>query len=176
MCALPGARLHRINQCMFGSRHLKPTTLLAVHVNSMDETLAAKVGGGLCTHSRPNPGLTGVGEDGLWRTAHAKSYPSRLCEFLAACILQETRTRFPRLCRDLPPPRLSFHDLVRPRPHWSRSDEASLRSLLQLGPTYDGWELPRGLRTFAAPWDPYITHELAMDCMLHYHRGTAARV
>eukprot|EP00959_Pyramimonas_sp_CCMP1952_P323950 6779841-Pyramimonas_sp.AAC.1 len=64
---------------MFGGQGLKPTTLLAVHLPAMGAILEAKHGRGRCAHARPHRGFWGVGSDGLWRTAHLKTYPSRLC-------------------------------------------------------------------------------------------------
>ena len=101
---LPGVQAHHVHQCMFWGQGLKPTVLLAVHLPSMGSLLAARQVHGRCTRSGPHRGFWGVGPDGLWRTAHLKTYPSPLCRLMAASFLEETRRRVPgALCRPLSP-------------------------------------------------------------------------
>ena len=108
-----------------------------------------------------------IGQDGLWRTAHLKTYPSPLCRFLASCFLDETRTRFPELSVAPEHPPVQSLAVVRPPHTWTLNDERALRALVDLDDAYDGWSAPTGLRRFVAPLDPYLVQGISMDCMLH---------
>ena len=89
IASLPPVRAVRIDQCMFGCRHLKPTRLLGAHLPSLSRLLVCWRNAGRCDH--PGGHLAAVGLDGAggYKTAGLKEYPSELCRFLAAVFLED---------------------------------------------------------------------------------------
>ena len=78
------ADLH-LDQCCCGTRWKKPTRLFAVGVPELARLISVLPGGGRCNRSlgHVHVSLSGKGNDGVWRTAPAKTYNSAMCKMLA---------------------------------------------------------------------------------------------
>ena len=164
---LPEVQAHHIHQCMFGGQGAQAHHAAGCSPFIHGRLACCQAGPRRCTHSKPHRGFWGVGHDGLWRTAHLKTYPSPLCWFLATSLLEETRSRFPELCVGPIGPPIQSLAVVRPPRAWTLNDERALRAMVDLDDASDGWCVPTGLRRFVAPWDPYLVQGISMDCMLH---------
>ncbi len=80
-------RCVEFDQCMFGSRWLKPTTVMG-NLNSMDPL------GWLCDHVDHHPPLCGrVPGSENFMTRGAQEYPEGLCKTLAECHVEAWRAR-----------------------------------------------------------------------------------
>eukprot|EP00435_Cladocopium_sp_Y103_P018075 s1433_g4.t1 len=90
---LPDSHEHHIEQWRFGSSGVKPTTLRALNLGPpslVADTLAAAADP---LAIRPCMPLRGRAEDGSFRTAAAKEYPSNLCRSLVHATLVGLRYR-----------------------------------------------------------------------------------
>ena len=74
---------HTFDQCTCLAPSRKATTLLAVNAEHLADLLYALPGHGKCFHNRHELVLTGLTEEGVFRTSAAKQYPSRMCMVLA---------------------------------------------------------------------------------------------
>ena len=84
---LQGVVLHTLDQCMWGSTAKKPTSLLAVHLPSLDLRLATAPSQRRCTGDHHHVQLGGKDiVTGDWHTAPHKQYPRQFSELLAAAI------------------------------------------------------------------------------------------
>ena len=73
------------HQCMLGQISIKPTTLLCVCMPQVQTRINLVTNRCQCNHGFAyHRALTGRNEDGTWRSAKAKTYPSRMCQLLAA--------------------------------------------------------------------------------------------
>eukprot|EP00435_Cladocopium_sp_Y103_P025122 s4410_g6.t1 len=90
---LPDAHEHHIKQWKFGSKGVKPTTLRSLNMGPVE--LVGKI---LYSHEdplavRPMRPLKGRAEDGTFKTAAAKKYPSLLCRALTHTTLISIKYR-----------------------------------------------------------------------------------
>ena len=85
-----GARVIYLDQCRYGARSKKPTMILTSNAEWLwDISLANGTHQLPCVCTAPHELLlSGVGEDGQFRTAAAKSYPSGLCFLFATAIVK----------------------------------------------------------------------------------------
>eukprot|EP00435_Cladocopium_sp_Y103_P033831 s1824_g8.t1 len=87
MMRLPGAVEHHIHQWQYGAKGGKPTTLRALNLGDpciMAKVLSNEIDPLLV---RPTVLLAGRSDDGSFRTAAAKEYPSRLCRALVLSVV-----------------------------------------------------------------------------------------
>ena len=79
-----GTECVHLDQCCCGTPWKKPTRLFAVGIPALGHLVSGLPGGGRCCpalgHKRVS--LTGKGEDGVYRTAPAKTYNSVMCKVL----------------------------------------------------------------------------------------------
>ena len=98
LASLPNCNAVDVDQCMTGAPSKKPTTLLCLQVNNLQQLLDAPL---LCDGSHVHSKvLRGLDADGLFRTAPAKQYPQGLCSILAKLALGQ----FLDVCSASPPP------------------------------------------------------------------------
>ena len=90
---LPGACHHRIEQWLYGASGVKPTNLRALNLGPPITVGKALISGAEPWRVRPQQGLKGKGEDGKFRTAQAKEYPSALCRSLVVALLKGLQYR-----------------------------------------------------------------------------------
>jgi len=78
------------DQCTAGADSRKPTCLMSVHLPQLRVAFRALPGRGFCTHGRkPHKAtLKGLAEDGTWRTAPAKQYPSTMCRTISTAVTE----------------------------------------------------------------------------------------
>jgi len=85
---LPGIDTVAFDQCTMQAETRKPTRILTVNFADARRLLDQEHGGGVCRHGqRGHKPLIGVDENGAFRTAPAKQYPSDMCRFLAKLIV-----------------------------------------------------------------------------------------
>ena len=74
-----------LDQCCCGTPWKKPTKLLAVGIPGLGRLVARLPGGGRCCPAPKHKHVTLLGEsdDGIYRTAPAKTYNSVMCKVLA---------------------------------------------------------------------------------------------
>ena len=76
------------DQCSTGADSKKPTCLMAINLPTLRTTLRALPAQGFCNHGRKaHKALKGLAEDGTWRTAPAKQYPSGMCESISQPVI-----------------------------------------------------------------------------------------
>ena len=80
-----GTECVHFDQCCCGTPWKQPTSLFAVGTPELDRLVARLPGGGRCcpAHGHKHITLTGKGDDGIYRTAPAKTYNSVTCKVLA---------------------------------------------------------------------------------------------
>jgi len=83
------ADLVDFDQCSTGADSKKPTCLMAVNLPQLRPVLRSLPGQGFCAHGRNGHKavLKGLAEDGTWRTAPAKQYPSGMCNAVSDAVL-----------------------------------------------------------------------------------------
>jgi len=83
------ADLVDFDQCSAGAESKKPTCLMAVNLPQLRSALRSLPGQGFCAHGRKGHKavLKGLAEDGTWRTAPAKQYPSGMCNAVSDAVL-----------------------------------------------------------------------------------------
>eukprot|EP00435_Cladocopium_sp_Y103_P023860 s2911_g5.t2 len=94
--ALREAHQHRIDQWLFGSVGVKPTTLRALNLGPAPVVGRVLHEGAEAWRTRPMQGLKGRRSDGAYRTAGAKEYPSALCRSLIVAVLSGLKYRIHR--------------------------------------------------------------------------------
>ena len=70
------------------------SALLALRCASLRVLVARRPGRGLCNHRAHEQVLIGRREDGAWRTATKRAYPSPFCSLLANALLCEPLDRY----------------------------------------------------------------------------------
>ena len=91
---LPSAVIHRIEQWLFGAVGVKPTFLRAINLGPPVVVGRELLYGAETWRTRPQQGLKGRGNDGRFRTARAKEYPSALCRSMVVALLRGLRYRW----------------------------------------------------------------------------------
>ena len=92
---LPNVDFVTFDQCMTGQIARKPTSLLCIHAGTIKTAITNLPNAGRCNHGfRAHRELLGRNEDGTWRTAEAKTYPSDMCRLLATALLLAIRDRW----------------------------------------------------------------------------------
>ena len=66
------ANLHILDQCQFGCKAMKPTGLMAIHLNELGHGIDLALGRGRCQH-RAHAIQRGRREDGSWHTSELKT-------------------------------------------------------------------------------------------------------
>jgi len=84
------ADLVNFDQCATGADSKKPTCLMAINLPYLRSTFRALPGQGFCSHGRRahKATLKGLAEDGTWRTAPAKQYPSGMCSAVSDAVVE----------------------------------------------------------------------------------------
>ena len=83
------------HQCMLGQISIKPTTLLCVCMPQVQTRIQAITNQCQCNHGYQfHRALTGRNDDGTWRSAKAKTYPSQMCKLLAESTHDALRQRW----------------------------------------------------------------------------------
>ena len=85
---MQNARRHMVIQGLYGAVSAKPTTFAACHIPRFAQILRAWVAPDAAIRARSWTRLEGKNEDGTWKTAQGKAYPSRLNAALIDCMLQ----------------------------------------------------------------------------------------
>ena len=80
-----GTECVHLDQCCCGTPWKKPTRLFAVGINELGQLISKLPGGGRCCPAlgHKHVTLSGKGDDGVCRTAPAKTYNSVMCKVLA---------------------------------------------------------------------------------------------
>ena len=91
--ALPHAHRHRVEQFLYGAKGVKPTCLRTLNLGNPAIFARALQDGAEPWRPRPLHKLQGRNEQGLFRTAEAKEYPSALCRSLVVGLVQCLRLR-----------------------------------------------------------------------------------
>ena len=80
-----GVESVHLDQCCCGTPWKKPTRLLAVGLPELGQFVSTLPGGGRCSPAlgHKHVTLSGKGDDGIYRTAPAKTYNSVMCKVLA---------------------------------------------------------------------------------------------
>eukprot|EP00435_Cladocopium_sp_Y103_P065752 s466_g27.t1 len=86
--ALRQAHRHRVEQWLYGAIGIKPTCLRALNLGPPEVVGQALMSGAEMWRTRPSRGLRGRNQDGSFRTAGAKEYPSALCRSLIVAVLR----------------------------------------------------------------------------------------
>jgi len=82
------ADLVDFDQCATGADSKKPTCLMAINLPALRTNLRALPGQGFCNHGRKaHKALKGLAEDGTWKTAPAKQYPSGMCKVISGAVM-----------------------------------------------------------------------------------------
>ena len=106
LASLSNCKAVDVDQCMMGAPSKKPTTLLCLQVNNLQQLLdAPRLCDGSHVHAKV---LRGLDEAGLFRTAPAKQYPQGLCSILAKLAVGQ----FVDICSASPPPPPLLEDFV----------------------------------------------------------------
>ena len=80
---------------MLGQISRKPTSLLCIHAPTIKTAITSLPNQGRCNHGyAAHPALLGQNEDGTWKSAAAKTYPSDMCRLLATALLQAIDDRW----------------------------------------------------------------------------------
>lgn len=87
MKARTGMKEHTFPQCMVGAPSMKPTTLTGT-LGRIPELFPS-----VCTHKSHAVILSGLDEDGNFRTRQGQTYPPAMCEKIALAFLDEFRLR-----------------------------------------------------------------------------------
>jgi hypothetical protein len=87
MKARTGMKEHTFPQCMVGAPSMKPTTLTGT-LGRIPELFPST-----CTHTSHAVILSGLDEDGNFRTRQGQTYPPAMCEKIALAFLDEFRLR-----------------------------------------------------------------------------------
>lgn len=82
-----GMKEHTFPQCMVGAPSKKPTTLTGT-LARVPELFPST-----CTHASHATVLSGLDEEGNFRTRQGQTYPPRMCENIALAFLDEFRSR-----------------------------------------------------------------------------------
>lgn len=85
---MQNAKRHLVIQGLYGAVSAKPTTFAACHIPRFAQILRAWVAPDAAIRARSWIRLEGKNEDGTWKTAQGKAYPSRLNAALVDCMLQ----------------------------------------------------------------------------------------
>ena len=84
----PGVDLVTFDQCMTGQIARKPTSLLCINAPTIKTAITNLPNRGRCNHGfGAHQALLGRNDDGTWRSAEAKTYPSDMCRLLATALL-----------------------------------------------------------------------------------------
>ena len=95
LLARPGVDLVTFDQCMTGQISRKPTSLMCVHAPTVRDVITSLPNRGRCNHGfGAHDALLGQNEDGTWRSAAAKTYPSDMCRRLATALLRAIADRW----------------------------------------------------------------------------------
>eukprot|EP00973_Karenia_brevis_P096227 12431265-Karenia_brevis.AAC.1 len=89
IASLPEAGRCNIEQCSLGQCALKPTRLLHVHFQSLEQLINLHTHTCLCNHSHQHRVLIGVDSEGGFNTSPAKQYPPRMCYLIAMAMYVE---------------------------------------------------------------------------------------
>ena len=89
---LPDSHPHYVEQYKFGAKGVKPTWLRSLNLPQFQALHQAEDS----SIARPVQGLSGLDEEGQWRTAHAKEYPSALCKGMAIGVLKSLQYKIRR--------------------------------------------------------------------------------
>jgi len=83
------ADLVNFDQCATGADSKKPTCLMSINLPSLRTVFRSLPCQGFCGHGRKGHKATlkGLAEDGTWRTAPAKQYPSGMCSAISDAVL-----------------------------------------------------------------------------------------
>jgi len=153
------ADLVDFDQCSAGAESKKPTCLMAVNLPQLRPVLRSLPGQGFCAHGRKGHKavLKGLAEDGTWRTAPAKQYPSGMCNAVSDAVLEfilsAVNHTMPGERQDLPPnvspfytpldPYCAEHTLGAYGQDFHASKAASSKSRYRGRPTQKPWLLPK---------------------------------
>ena len=97
---LPTVTMVHFHQCMLGQISVKPTTLLCVNAAHTATLISQVPNHCQCNHPdgyHKHGELMGRNEDGTWRTAKAKTYPSDMCRLLARALHHAVEQRWPHV-------------------------------------------------------------------------------
>ena len=90
--SLPGVRLVRTDQCLWGAPWRKATGLLAVWCDTLPLERVCRTRGVCSRTGKPHEILSGKDETGVFKTFRAESYPRPLALAMAQCIRRSRLT------------------------------------------------------------------------------------
>jgi len=115
-----GADLVNFDQCATGADSKKPTCLMSINMPFLRTVFRSLPGQGFCGHGRKGHKATlkGLAEDGTWKTAPAKQYPSGMCSAISDAVIEFIQQRVNQVApgerHELPPHIAPFYTPLDP--------------------------------------------------------------